>query len=96
MIFTYALNSLERLSYLKAIVSHYLPNFSTLALLTFKLKTVADRSCCTTGPTAWNSLRQFLRAGALACTAATTVAVSWPLTLMASNLIPLGVLLLLL
>jgi len=48
----------------------------TLAVPTFKLKTVGDRSFCSSGPRAWNSLPPSLRAGTLACTDATPGTVS--------------------
>jgi len=43
-------------------------DFPSLAVSTFKLKTVGYRSFCLWGPRAWNSLPSSLRAGALACT----------------------------
>jgi len=43
-----------------------------LAVPTYKLKTVVDRSFCSSGPRAWNSLPPSLRASALACTDATS------------------------
>jgi len=48
----------------------------TLAVPTVKLKTVGERSFCSSGPRAWNSLPPSLRAGALAGTAATPGTVS--------------------
>jgi len=97
-------------SYLAELLRDYRPvralrssDFPTLAVPTFKLKTVGDRSFCSSGPRAWNSLPPSLRAGALACTDATPgtvsnlfAAISWPLTLMASHLILLRLLVLML
>ena len=70
-------------SYLAELLRDYTPvralrssDNPTLAVPTFKLKTVGDRSFCASGPRAWNSLPPSLRAGALACTDATPGTVS--------------------
>jgi len=70
-------------SYLAELLRDYSPlralrssNNPTLAVPTFKLKTVGDRSFCASGPRAWNSLPPSLSAGALACTDATPGTVS--------------------
>ena len=62
-------------SYLAELLRDYTPvralrssDNPTMAVPTFKLKTVGDRSFCSSGPRAWNSLPPSLRAGALACT----------------------------
>jgi hypothetical protein len=70
-------------SYLAELLRDYTParalrssDFPTLAVPLFKLKTVGDRSFCSAGPRAWNSLPPFRRAGTLACTDATPGTVS--------------------
>ena len=70
-------------SYLAELLRDFTParalrssDFPTLAVPLFKLKTVGDRSFCSAGPRAWNSLPPSLRAGALACTDATPGTVS--------------------
>lgn len=70
-------------SYLAELLKDYMPTrvlrssaLPTLAVPPFKLKTVGDRSFCSAGPRAWNSLPPSLRAGALACTDVTPGTVS--------------------
>jgi len=70
-------------SYLAELLRDYRPvralrssDFPSLAVPTFKLKTVGDRSRCASGPRSLNSLPPSLRAGALACTDATPGTVS--------------------
>ncbi len=70
-------------SYLTELLRDFTPvrtlrssDFPTLAVPSFKLKTVGDRSFCSAGPRAWNSLPPSLRTGALACTDATPGTVS--------------------
>ena len=62
-------------------------DFPSLAVPTFKLKTVGDRSFCSTGPRAWNSLPASLRAGALACTDATPGTISSVTSLLRCHLL---------
>jgi hypothetical protein len=66
-------------SYLSELFYAYVPTRTlrsgdspTLSVPRFKLKTVGDRSLCSVGPRMWNALPHSLRAGALACTDATT------------------------
>jgi hypothetical protein len=66
-------------SYLSELFHSYEPtrvlrscDSSSLTIPRFKLKTVGDRSLCSVGPRMWNALPHSLRAGALACTDATT------------------------
>jgi len=70
-------------SYLAELLRDYTPvrasrssDYPSLAITTFKLKTVGDRAFCASGPRAWNSLPPSLRAGALDCTDATPGTVS--------------------
>jgi len=70
-------------SYLAELLRDYTPvrslrssDYPTLAVPTFKLKTVGDRSFCSSGIRAWNSLPPSLRVGALDCTDATPGTVS--------------------
>jgi len=70
-------------SYLNELLRDFTPvraskssDFQILAVSNSKLKTVGDRSFCSSGPRAWNSVPPSLRAGALACTDATPGTVS--------------------
>jgi len=61
-------------SYVTGLLRDYTPvralrssDFRTLAMLTFKLKTVGDRSFCASDPSLWSSLPPSLCAGALVC-----------------------------
>ena len=81
-------------SYLTELIRDFTPvralrssDFPSLAVPTFKLKTVGDRSFCSTGPRAWNSLPASLRAGALACTDATPGTVSSVTSLLRCHLL---------
>jgi len=63
------------ISYLAELLRDYTPvrtfrssDFLSLAVPTFIFKTIVDRSFCSSGPRACNSLPSSLRAGTLACT----------------------------